>query len=65
MSDEPKTSATVPDHKADPESLHTGVAFIEEPTGELDTKPIIFDQTPMGWTDLGVTYNTQSCPINK
>ncbi|WP_172146166.1 DUF4012 domain-containing protein [Bifidobacterium panos] len=34
-------------------------------TSPKATTDLKFDQTPMGWTDLGVTYDTKSCSIDK
>ena len=59
----------------DGRDMFSALAYIgkgQELTYEFDvttstkaTADLKFDQTPMGWTDLGVTYDTASCAIDK
>ena len=59
----------------DGHDMFSALAYIgkgQELTYEFDvttstkaTADLKFDQTPMGWTDLGVTYDTASCAIDK
>ncbi len=59
----------------DGRDMYSALAYIgkgESLTYEFDvttspkaTTDLKFDQTPMGWTDLGVTYDTKSCQISE